>query len=98
MSRSYTAGTASRAAREAGARALVLNPIEGLKRDEEARGVGYVELMEANLCNLRTALGCQWRPSSQLANVAHTYGGVPSSSRRFEDQALGLAREKSDRV
>jgi zinc transport system substrate-binding protein len=46
-------------ARELGARTLVLNPIEGLTKEEEARGVGYVELMDANLRNLRTGLGCQ---------------------------------------
>jgi zinc transport system substrate-binding protein len=37
---------------------LALNPIEGLTRDDEAVGRGYVELMEENLKNLRTALEC----------------------------------------
>jgi zinc transport system substrate-binding protein len=46
-------------AREVGARTLVLNPIEGLTKEEQRRGVGYVELMDANLQNLRTGLGCQ---------------------------------------
>ena len=45
-------------AREVGAQTLVLNPIEGLTKDEQAAGKGYVELMEDNLKNLRTALGC----------------------------------------
>jgi zinc transport system substrate-binding protein len=45
-------------AREVGARTLVLNPIEGLTKDDQAAGKGYVELMEDNLTNLRTALGC----------------------------------------
>jgi zinc transport system substrate-binding protein len=45
-------------AREVGARTLVLNPIEGLTKDEQAAGKGYIELMEDNLTNLRTALGC----------------------------------------
>jgi zinc transport system substrate-binding protein len=46
-------------AREVGARTLVLNPLEGLTKDEEARGLSYVELMDANLAHLRTALGCR---------------------------------------
>jgi zinc transport system substrate-binding protein len=46
-------------AREVGARTLVLNPLEGLTKDEEGRGLSYVELMDANLANLRTALGCR---------------------------------------
>jgi zinc transport system substrate-binding protein len=45
-------------AREVGARTLVLNPIEGLTREDQAAGKGYVELMEDNLANLRTALEC----------------------------------------
>jgi zinc transport system substrate-binding protein len=45
-------------AREVGAQTLVLNPIEGLTKDDQAAGKGYVELMEENLKNLRTALGC----------------------------------------
>ncbi|PYO55317.1 MAG: zinc ABC transporter substrate-binding protein [Candidatus Rokuibacteriota bacterium] len=46
-------------AREVGARTLVFNPIEGLTRDEQAAGRGYVSLMEENLKNLRTALDCR---------------------------------------
>jgi zinc transport system substrate-binding protein len=45
-------------AREVGAQTLVLNPIEGLGQDDQAAGKGYVDLMEENLENLRTALGC----------------------------------------
>jgi len=44
---------------EIGARTLVLNPIEGRTHDEAAAGMGYVELMERNLNNLRTALDCR---------------------------------------
>jgi zinc transport system substrate-binding protein len=46
-------------AREVGAQTLVLNPIEGLTREEQAAGRGYLSLMEANLKNLRTALDCK---------------------------------------
>ena len=46
-------------AREVGAKTLVLNPIEGLTREEQAAGKTYLSLMEDNLRNLRTALDCQ---------------------------------------
>jgi len=46
-------------ARELGARTLPLNPIEGLTREEAARGTGYVALMEKNLAHLRDGLGCR---------------------------------------
>jgi zinc transport system substrate-binding protein len=46
-------------ARETGAIPLLLNPVEGVSRDEAAAGTGYVELMRANLANLRTALACR---------------------------------------
>jgi zinc transport system substrate-binding protein len=46
-------------AREVGARTLVLNPVEGLTREEAAAGKTYVSLMQANLANLRIALGCR---------------------------------------
>jgi zinc transport system substrate-binding protein len=46
-------------AREIGAGALPLDPIEGVTKEEAAAGKGYVELMEANLIDLRTALGCR---------------------------------------
>jgi zinc transport system substrate-binding protein len=46
-------------AREVGAQSRVLNPVEGLTREEAAAGKDYVRLMEDNLANLRTALGCR---------------------------------------
>jgi zinc transport system substrate-binding protein len=46
-------------AREVGARTLVLNPIEGLTKEEQAAGKNYVSVMEENLRNLRTALDCK---------------------------------------
>ena len=46
-------------AREVGAKTLVLNPIEGLTKEEQAAGKNYVILMEENLGNLRTALECK---------------------------------------
>ena len=45
-------------AREVGARTLLLNPIEGLTREEAAAGKGYLDLMAANLASLREGLGC----------------------------------------
>jgi zinc transport system substrate-binding protein len=45
--------------REIGAVPLPLNPIEGVSPAEAAAGAGYLELMRANLANLRTALGCR---------------------------------------
>jgi zinc transport system substrate-binding protein len=45
--------------REIGATPLPLNPVEGITKDEAAAGMGYVELMQVNLANLRTALGCR---------------------------------------
>jgi zinc transport system substrate-binding protein len=46
-------------ARAAGARTAVLNPIEGLTKDEMARGENYFTVMRANLRSLREALGCR---------------------------------------
>ena len=46
-------------ARAAGARTAVLNPIEGLTRDESARGESYFTVMRSNLRSLRGALGCR---------------------------------------
>ncbi len=46
-------------AREIGAQTLVFNPIEGVTREEQAAGRGYVALMEENLKNLRIALDCR---------------------------------------
>jgi len=45
-------------AREAGAKTAVLDPIEGLTKDESANGADYFSLMRANLAVLRKALGC----------------------------------------
>jgi zinc transport system substrate-binding protein len=46
-------------AREAGARTAVLDPIEGLTKDEQAKGEDYFTIMRANLAALRRALGCR---------------------------------------
>ena len=46
-------------AREIGATALPLDPIEGVSREQATAGTGYVELMQANLANLRVGLGCR---------------------------------------
>jgi zinc transport system substrate-binding protein len=46
-------------AREVGAQTLVLNPVEGLTREEEAAGTGYVDLMRQNLRTLRLGLECR---------------------------------------
>jgi zinc transport system substrate-binding protein len=45
-------------AREIGAGSLVLNPVEGLTKEEAGAGKDYVALMRENLQNLRTALDC----------------------------------------
>lgn len=42
---------------EAGAKTLVLNPLEGLTEDEAAKGENYITVMRTNLGNLQTALG-----------------------------------------
>jgi zinc transport system substrate-binding protein len=46
-------------ARDGGARAAVLDPIEGLTASEQARGYSYFTLMGENLRELRTALECR---------------------------------------
>ena len=46
-------------AKEIGAQTLVLNPIEGLSRDEIANGKDYTSVMRDNLKNIRIALSCQ---------------------------------------
>jgi zinc transport system substrate-binding protein len=46
-------------AREVGVQTLIFNPIEGVTREEQAAGRGYVALMEENLKNLRIALDCR---------------------------------------
>lgn len=46
-------------AAEAGAQTLVLNPIEGLTREDRAEGKNYFVLMRENLRQLRLAMDCQ---------------------------------------
>jgi zinc transport system substrate-binding protein len=46
-------------ARDAGAKAAVLDPIEGLTPSEQAHGENYISLMRQNLGRLRNALGCR---------------------------------------
>ncbi|NTV80314.1 MAG: zinc ABC transporter solute-binding protein [Candidatus Aminicenantes bacterium] len=46
-------------AREIGGRVLVLHAGHNLTRDQQERGVGFFELMEENLLNLRDGLGCR---------------------------------------
>jgi zinc transport system substrate-binding protein len=46
-------------AREIGAKTAVLDPIEGLTKDEIARGDDYFTRMRANLSVLRAGLGCR---------------------------------------
>jgi zinc transport system substrate-binding protein len=46
-------------ARETGARTAVLDPIEGLTKDELAAGENYFSIMRKNLRTLRQALGCR---------------------------------------
>jgi zinc transport system substrate-binding protein len=46
-------------AREIGAQTLVLNPVEGLTKEEEAAGKGYLSVMDENLRNLRLGLECR---------------------------------------
>lgn len=45
-------------ARETGAKTAVLNPIEGLTRNEISQGEDYFSLMRKNLRTLREGLGC----------------------------------------
>jgi zinc transport system substrate-binding protein len=45
-------------ARESGANTAVLNPIEGLTKDELEHGDTYLTVMDGNLAKLRQALGC----------------------------------------
>jgi zinc transport system substrate-binding protein len=46
-------------AREAGVTTAVLDPIEGLTREELAHGATYASVMRANLATLRAGLGCR---------------------------------------
>ena len=45
-------------AREAGVETAVLDPLEGIGKDELARGADYFTVMRSNLAALRKALGC----------------------------------------
>jgi zinc transport system substrate-binding protein len=45
-------------ARETGAKTAVLNPIEGLTKNEISQGENYFSLMRTNLHTLREGLGC----------------------------------------
>jgi zinc transport system substrate-binding protein len=44
---------------EVGAKTLVLNPLEGLTKEEELSGKNYLSIMRDNLANLQTALSCK---------------------------------------
>lgn len=46
-------------ARETGARTEVLDPLEGLSRDDADDGATYLSVMRDNLAKLRVALGCR---------------------------------------
>lgn len=46
-------------AREVGATVLVLDPLEGLTPEGRAAGQDYLIVMQRNLANLRTGLGCR---------------------------------------
>jgi zinc transport system substrate-binding protein len=50
---------ASTLAREIGGRVLVLHAGHNLTREEQAKGVGFFDLMERNLATLRDGLGCR---------------------------------------
>jgi len=45
-------------AQETGAQTLVLNPLEGLTKEDLAAGDDYISVMNANLTNLKIALEC----------------------------------------
>lgn len=42
-----------------GGRVLVLSPIEGIDREEQEAGIGYIEKMKQNLANLKEGLDCR---------------------------------------
>ena len=52
------APSAETVARETGAKTAVLNPIEGLTKNEVSKGENYFSLMRTNLRSLREGLGC----------------------------------------
>ncbi|MFN3655219.1 MAG: metal ABC transporter solute-binding protein, Zn/Mn family, partial [Candidatus Nitrosotenuis sp.] len=44
---------------EAGVQVLTLSPLEGLSKEEIAKGTTYLDKMEENLQNIKIALECQ---------------------------------------
>jgi zinc transport system substrate-binding protein len=48
-----------------GGKVLVLSPIEGVSKGEQAAGVGYIEKMKENVANLREGLKCSNNNSSR---------------------------------
>jgi zinc transport system substrate-binding protein len=42
-----------------GGRVLILSPIEGVEKEEENAGIGYIDKMKENLNNLKIGLKCQ---------------------------------------
>jgi zinc transport system substrate-binding protein len=42
-----------------GGKVLVLSPIEGISREEQAAGIGYVDKMKQNIANLKEGLECR---------------------------------------
>jgi zinc transport system substrate-binding protein len=40
------------------AKVLVLSPIEGLTKDEQEKGIGYIDKMNENMQNLMVGLEC----------------------------------------
>lgn len=42
-----------------GGRVLVLSPIEGVSKEEQAAGTGYIEKMRENVISLKEGLGCR---------------------------------------
>jgi zinc transport system substrate-binding protein len=41
------------------AKVLVLSPIEGLTKNEQASGIGYIDKMRENITNLMEGLECK---------------------------------------
>jgi zinc transport system substrate-binding protein len=46
-------------AKEAGAKTVIFNPVEGLTEEEKQAGKNYLSIMRENLNNLQTAMQCQ---------------------------------------
>jgi hypothetical protein len=38
---------------------LVLSPIEGINKDEQKAGIGYLDKMNQDIGNLKIGLGCK---------------------------------------